>query len=643
MPTFTALKSDSGYTDYVIIGIATEYETSKGKTGITYEKISEFCIIHYKASHGRLYRADEPIIYGGHAVFEALYSLQHLGNNVLVIVNNSLVALGSSDFGYMLDQKFLEICLTQGSGDDYALTDNDEVYSLFFVASAPPTIVKAVRKSSKQEITIVDIANYGIKYLDTIWENMSEEHQQRIPNLAELGVSVNCCDTVAALMAHFMLHYHEVCRVNKLGSIALTYAGQAMKYYRRRHYAGQIKPHADEEVAYLEECCYTGGRGEARFHGWYHGKVYLLDIQSLYPSQALDYEFPTELIEKAKSPSLNDLESWTRDSIVFAHVRVKTGEPIYAKREVHSTTFPVGTFNSYLCGNEFTECLRRGHIENCYFAARYRKSAILRTFSESMLNTRSVYKAKGARLSEFITKCITNGLWGKFGQLGNRWLRDDNIITDIRYGGFVSIDSTCSKEYQYRVIDGICYKLVRCLWQDNTFVPVSAMANSISRYLLWRYMQFAGLSNVLYCSIDGLIVTEEGYKNLTPFIAKTNTEYGKFKVSEEADSCYIYKYGCYKIGNKVAYMGMPRDNTIQRKGFWNYKADTAILDRDEMVTQTIVTRYRSALQERMLLGSNDKSPGSFTAPNLLEEPILNDPVYSRRNADLPLPFVDWLE
>jgi len=564
----------------------------------------------------------DAITWNNHDIFDCVLNYLPLGNYPLLVCNHSLIVIGSSDFTCKLDSNEIIISNSEHNKEEFSYVESGRVSTEAFIASCPPTILLATHTRTGRKFTLVDIANFGAKYMEDIYNNLSKEDKEAIYNESELGISEDNSLTCCTLIAMFMKKYSKLCYEHKLGGICLTYSSQGMRTFRSKFYQDNIFTHNSNKYRILEDNCYLGGRVQELYHGLYNGKVYLLDIQSLYPHLGKIKPFPTSLQDSQYAPSQGTIARWVDAGLVAAYCHIETPLPAYPKKMPEGLTFPVGSFNTHLIGEEFSDAWKEGRVKHVYHANLYSCDYILREYSSFMLSLRTKYKGANDRLAEFIVKCVTNGLWGKFGQCGNMWVIDDAKIADRPYGGFYQFDPIAMKKYQYRIIDYVVSKLEYAPWVDNTFIPISAVMNSYSRHYLWRHMLQAGLHNVLYTCVDGMIVTQEGYDRLAWLIAPNPYVYGMYKVSESGDSCYIAGYGKYAIGNKTAYQGVPKYRSKQYRGFWSVMDDYNLLQTKEVMQGNTVEVIEGSLDLRDRLRSEGKDYGRFTDSINLHESIL---------------------
>ena len=620
--SFTKLKRQSSYTDIVCVGIKTDRKPYPFSDNVYLENLHGFHTVHLRPNGTALRHHDDIITWDTNTLFDSIINYMGTRRNTLIVTNHSLVALGSSDFTSLLDSRQIMISRGKAEKEEFGYQEEGEISTQCFVASSPPTIVIFEHVHTGRRFTLVDIQNFGIKYMYDVYSSLTREEKSCIPSLSDIGIDDNCSLTCAMLIARYIQEYYKVVSNNKLGGMSCTYSSQGMKAFRYRYLDDSILTHINSDARILEENCYLGGRVEERYHGRYDGKCYLLDIQSLYPYMGMVKSFPTKLQDYQVNPPKETIDHWVKTGGVAARLLVSTDSPAWPRKHEGVLSFPVGRFNTFLCGEEFSEAWNTGQVERVYDASYYECKPILKTYSEDMLRIRSAYKGSDNRLAELITKFITNGLWGKFGQIGNLWVHDYDVTPDMQYGGYRKISPSGMLEYQYRIIDWEVSKLVKAKYIQNTFLPVSVFMNSYSRHYLYRHMLMAGLNNVLYCCVDGMIVTSEGLDRLSHLIARSPYEYGKYKISEQGDSCNIQGYGIYSIGNKVSYQGIPKYNTKQVRGFWS-----SLSEFTKSIIPSVASGHEVEVTEcwkdqRKLLANSKCTDGKPICPSSLYEQML---------------------
>jgi len=619
--SFTKLKKIHRYTDVICVGISVSEEKYMFSSNSYVLNLHGFHTIHLRPKDGKLHKHGDVITWDTDSLFDCLTNYISTGNNPLIVCNHTLVAIGSSDFTEQMDSRQIVIKRTDRDAGEFGYVEENEISTECFIASTPPTILMFTNVHSGKTYTMVDISNYGIDYISDVFDNLCNEDKPLVFNSAELGVSEDNSLTCAALIARFMQEFYRLTADHKLGGLSLTYSSQGMRAFRHLYYKENILTHTDRKAIIVERNCYTGGRVEERFNGHYPEQSYLLDIQSLYPHIWRTKRLPVELLCSERTPPRSTVKERLQTQIVGAWCRVETDIPAYPVKINNVLRFPTGSFNTYLIGEEFSEAFNAGHVTHIYHANFYSCDYVLKEYAEFMLGLRTRYKGANNRLAEMIIKLITNGTNGKFGQTGKCWVVDEREIADQQYGGYIKYDDKDHDGIQYRIIDWNVSRLESTPFAENTFIPIAACVNSSSRITMWRYMQLAGLQNILYVAVDGLIVNQEGYDRLEMCIARSPYEYGRFKIAESAEYCNIYGYGKYSIGNKVCSQGLPRKDSKIYSGFWNATNGARTISTQESASgKQVIATYKSSHQ-REILRSKCDTVGAFTAQDSIDTPI----------------------
>jgi hypothetical protein len=166
------------------------------------------------------------------------------------------------------------------------------------------------------------------------------------------------------------------------------------------------------------------------------------------------------------------------------------------------------------------------------------------------------YSLDGNEVFRQISKMFLNNLYGKWGQLNpvdmdlspeqledltrdwpvgkhdQRYARHDGgpDITVRRFMGHLSASEGRTKE------------------GSTSFCAIAAHIVADSRVALLEARALAGYDEALYADTDSMIVTETGFANLLAAGAIHDTQLGKWKLEEEAESCELRAPKDYRFG-----------------------------------------------------------------------------------------------
>lgn len=311
-----------------------------------------------------------------------------------------------------------------------------------------------------------------------------------------------------------------------LGSFSRTLASQAFRAYRHRFMDFPILIDSDQRALSLARDSYHGGRTECFQIGKVKGPIYAFDVNSAYPATMATHEYPAQHVRSLAHVRVSDLRRWLADYAVIARVKLQTKRRRYAHLHRGKLIFPVGIFWAALSTEDLAEAIDAGEVQACDEAALYEKAPIFARFVSELYALRLAAASRGDAVQTWLLKILMNSLYGKFGQRGRAW----DVIGPAP-------DQSVKVWCEYDVVEGV-YRELRQLGgviqamvdEGEAFDSSPAIAAHVTaqaRAMLWRYIQIAGESEVIYVDTDSLYVTEAGAARLRPH--EHPTDLGKLK------------------------------------------------------------------------------------------------------------------
>lgn len=340
---------------------------------------------------------------------------------------------------------------------------------------------------------------------------------------------------------------------NMVSKLCYTRASTAMSAYLFRHYYTPIYIHNNKEAIDLERASYKGGRCECFYIGdMGQGTYYTLDVNSLYPYCMQENKYPTKYIELVHKPSINRLTRLLSGYSVVADVHIVTTEPAYAMKK-DRTIFPVGEYDVTLCTPELKYAIEHNHIIYIKNMVVYEQADIFSSYVKHFYNMRNKFKANKQSSYEILCKYLLNSLYGKFGQKAENWkligqAPDEPDREELCY----NVESKHMRRIRYLL--GQVFELTSHGESYNSFPAISAHVTAFGRMYLYNLMRICGQGNYYYCDTDSLIVNEQGYKNLLPYI--DSKELGKLKLEEQFNSLILFGLKDYTTDKKTALKGI---------------------------------------------------------------------------------------
>ncbi len=422
-----------------------------------------------------------------------------------------------------------------------------------FVVSNPPTIISLAIPCGGR-LKIVDLKNYGIE------PEMMPSFQK------EVSLEV---------VREAVVSYRCLLRSYDLGTWQTTSASQAWYAFRRSHLVHKIQVNPIRRVLELEQAAYYGGRCEAKFIGKYPGRLFHIDVNSMYTYLASVMKFPTRLACTVMNPTqqeaLNHLTRYlgaadvtvTTERAIFPageHVKHSEGKPPTRSPREH-IIYPIGTFRTALAGTELLCCLSNNTCV-VHRLQLYESDLVLQKWGQFALSARHSIKRSKIAFMEPCFKKIINCLPGKFGQRQKNWIHDREVKSKkqlreeeklwIQEWGEHPVNGRIT---QFRTINNITE------YMDDEFLSplscpiISAIWTSYGRSFLWSAMELVGHGNVVYYDTDSLIVNEEGYDRAKAAGILDQEKAGSWKTKEVSDDVEICGIRRYRFGKRLCVSG----------------------------------------------------------------------------------------
>jgi hypothetical protein len=357
---------------------------------------------------------------------------------------------------------------------------------------------------------------------------------------------------------------------NLICKMCYTRASTAMAAYLFRHYNHDIFIHNNKEVIDLERESYKGGRCECHYIGDLgEGKYYTLDVNSLYPYCMSVNKYPTKYIHLIHKPNIKELiEAIDKYSIV-AKLRIKTNEPAYALK-TERTIFPIGEFDVTLCTPEIKYAIDNNHIIDIHDMVLYEQDDIFSSYVKYFYELRVKYKSANKDTYQTLCKYLLNSLYGKFGQKAEDWELIGKAENEPDREEFL-YDTETKRMRRIRYLLNQLFELKRYGESYNSFPAISSHVTAYGRMHLYNLMKICGVGNYYYCDTDSLMVNEQGYNNLLPYI--NSKELGKLKLEETFGRLILYGLKDYTTDTKTALKGIRKnakqiDETTYKQECW---------------------------------------------------------------------------
>jgi hypothetical protein len=409
-------------------------------------------------------------------------------------------------------------------------------------------------KNQDRSMIFVDTLNY-VKYsLKDIGKVVGFEKLEIDFSKCTLNELITYCKRDVEILKRFVLELIKFVKYNDLGSFKPTIAGLAFNAFRHRFMTEKIFIHQDPRVQELEIESYRGGRNECFFIGEYHGKVYYLDINSMYPYVMRSFPFPCRLEKLYYCVKPQDYKMLAQNYLTIARCRVDVIKPVVGIKYNNKLTFPVGIFSATLTKPEIELVNKYGSIIRFDAVACYKPAPLFVNYVEYFHELKQKYTQENNPVFRALAKLYLNSLYGKFGQRITKYtLIAENC--QLEDGIYNWIDSKTWKPRTAWVINGNMYLVEKEQPSENSFIAIASFVTAYARCYLTELILKAGEKNVLYCDTDSLFLTQQGYENLKEYIGEG--ELGKLEVQGVGEGITIFAPKHYIFQGKAKIKGVP--------------------------------------------------------------------------------------
>lgn len=413
-----------------IIAYATETKNERHPTNDTYSQdiFHRGAIVSCRLD-GLLPKQITPKIINSKGEFWAAVSKMSAANYTTWIVGHSvLYDMLASGIKSEFEESRLVVDWPRSKRKREDNNEDNPHASALVIINNPPTIIACRSVASGGRIVVVDLLNWFASSISDIEETVSHDREDWRRSIEGFGELNTPSMKKAGVVLSAFLRLSTWSRKHDMGLFRYTAASQAMSAYRHRFMTSEICIHDNASIKQLERDSFFGGRTELFKCGKFVEKVHQLDVNSLFPSVMRCGLFSTKLTNFVTtsrwSANLPDIQ-WGN---CVATVWLKTNRPIYPKRIRQGIIYPIGEFETTICGEELATAHARGEIVSVKSWAQYETADIFTAWVDYMWQLRQNHKADGDTIYADLVKRMLNGLYGKFAQKSAVW---KNITDDL--------------------------------------------------------------------------------------------------------------------------------------------------------------------------------------------------------------------
>ena len=468
------------------------------------------------------------------------------------------------------------------------------------VIEAPPTIITLKRDSVT--LVLLDTLNWWRMPLKTLGEKVKLA-KLKMPRADQSPARWDAyCRRDVKVMVRMVLTWMDFLKSNDLGGFAPTLAAQCFRTFRHRFMSHEIIIDADERSHVLSREAYHGGRVECFKLGRQEGPITGVDINSMYPSVMAENDYPHKLLGTYESQDQGRWGRLVKDFCIVARCVVHADAPCYPAMIDGRLNFPLGEFATTLCTPEIVLAMERGELLSMTDMSVYEKAPIFSAYVNFMWTRRLQAQDEGDAVSDWLFKHLGTNLYGKFGQTGMVYETSDHI-EDKRCFKTDIYDADKGKWMKLRALGGLLQVMSREGESSHSFPAIAAHVTAYGRVLLWRYIERAGIRNLLYTDTDSLYLTAAGARRL-----KTDIDpraLGKLKTLGTWDYMHIHGLKDYELPTEIKRKGVRKDaeqlnaNTFRQTQWSSLKGLVGLGDvtapRRKKITKVLSRTYHKKI------------------------------------------------
>lgn len=418
-----------------------------------------------------------------------------------------------------------------------------------FVCLDNPPVILSLTSKDGWKLVCVDTFNFWTQSLSVLGEKLGLPKLQ-MPSLTDsLEKWQVYCMNDTEIVKTAILELVDWIKTNNLGRFRFTAPSQAMAAFRHRWNKPAIKTHNNVALRKFERQAYYGGRLECFYIGKVSGKVYELDVTSLYPSVMATENFPCELLDFCLPQTHTNMQMATLTENTIATVKLKTTVGFPKKLQPYGTIYPVGEYWTTLAGPELIRACQESKIIDIRGWAKYKMMPIFAGFVDFFWNYRKSQASIGNQIRADLAKLMMNGLYGKFGQLTSAWSDRPDIPATGEFGCFHD-DTFADGSFPWFREFGPCVQQFTGKQEHPyAFPAIAAYVTSYAREWMRMLLKVAGKQNVYYVVTDAIFCNETGKRNLENSGLIVDNELGMLRIKHESDTAEFQALHHYSIGD----------------------------------------------------------------------------------------------
>lgn len=239
------------------------------------------------------------------------------------------------------------------------------------------------------------------------------------------------------------------------------------------------------------------------------GAVYEIDIKSCYPTIMKRHRIPIALMEHMIRPSIDEIVKLTPHYGFIASVRLKTDVDNYPYDNGKYTIYPIGEYDTVLCGPELDNAIKYGHVKWINHANKYAMGYAYKGVANKWVEARKYYDSIGDKLGVLFCKSIINCTVGKAAEKRGKYIPIEVADPPTQWGEWYRINGITGTAEKIQSQMGYHYLIRESADDPGIFPAAFAFLSAFGRLYLSTLKSALDRYHPIALRADSVVISDD--------------------------------------------------------------------------------------------------------------------------------------